>query len=131
MKRTLTLIIALMALVVLSACEPEEKKGNFNPDNLPQTRWEGDLKFYDGGRLKSTSEVTIRFDSLSEGKLFQKRSGSSSKESYDFSYTATGSSITFDCPVINGRWSVSDYNSTTMKLTLEPSRNGVMVLAIK
>ena len=39
--------------------------------------------------------------------------------------------ITFDCPVINGSWSVSDYNPSTMKLTLEPTKTGVMVLSIK
>ncbi len=128
MKRILTFIFAF---VFLTACDPADKAEVFNPESLPQTKWEGDLKFYEGGRLKSSSSVTLRFDSLSEGKFFQKRSGSSTKENYDFSYNASGQTITFDCPVINGRWSVSDYNSVTMELTLEPSRNGVMILSIK
>lgn len=127
MKRLLTIIFALAALV---ACNPDDTT-EFNPSNLPQTKWEGELKLYDGGRLKSSSTVTLRFDTASNGKLFQKRSGTGAKEEYDFSYTAKGQTIRFDCPVISGQWSVSDYNSTTMKLTLEPSKNGVMILSIK
>ena len=128
MKRILTIILAIVAI---TACDPADKSDVFNPESLSQTKWEGDLKFYEGGRLKSTSSVTLRFDSLSEGVFYQKRSGSPTKESYNFTYNVSGQYVTFDCPVINGKWSVSDYNSTTMKLTLEPSKNGVMVLAIK
>ena len=128
MKRLLTIIFALAALI---ACNPEEKKDTFSPSVLPQTKWEGELKQYEGGRLKSSSTVTLRFDTASNGKLFQKRSGNGSKEEYDFSYSANNQMITFDCPVINGSWSVSDYNPSTMKLTLEPTKTGVMVLSIK
>lgn len=127
MKRILTIILALAALI---ACNPDDAT-QFDPSNLPQTKWEGDLKLYEGGRLKSSSTVTLRFDTASSGKLFQKRSGTSAKDEYDFKYSAKGQTISFDCPVINGLWSVSDYNSTTMKLTLEPSKNGTMTLSIK
>ena len=128
MKRILTIILAIMAI---TACDPADKSDVFNPESLLQTKWEGDLKFYEGGRLKSSSTVTLRFDSMTEGEFFQKRSGSPTKENYEFIYKVSGQTITFDSPVINGSWSVSDYNSVTMKLTLEPSRNGVMILSVK
>lgn len=127
MKRLLTIIFALAAII---ACNPDDTT-KFDPSNLPQTKWEGELKLYEGGRLKTSSTVTLRFDTASNGKLFQKRSGAGAKEEYDFNYTAKGQTISFDCPVINGSWSISDYNSTTMKLTLEPTKNGVMILSIK
>lgn len=127
MKRIFTIILALAALV---ACNPDDKL-EFNASQLPQTKWEGELKLYEGDRLKSSSSVTLRFDTATSGEFFQKRSSSSQKESYDFTYTASGKIIRFDCPVISGSWSVSDYNAQTMKLTLEPGKNGVMILGIK
>jgi hypothetical protein len=127
MKRILTIIFAVMALV---ACNKKEEI-KFNASILPQTKWEGELKLYDADKLKSSSTVTLRFDTASNGKLFQKRSGAGKKDEYDFSYSAKGQVITFDCPVINGSWSVSDYNTSTMRLTLEPSKTGVMILSIK
>lgn len=128
MKRILTIIFAIAAL---AACNPDDKLPEFNPSDLPQTKWEGELKFYEADRLKSSSSVTLRFDTSSSGEFFQKRTGAGSKENYDFGYSVQGKTITFDCPVISGSWSVSNYNSNTMKLTLEPSKNGVMTLSIK
>lgn len=127
MKRILTIIFAVMALV---ACKKNDEI-KFNGADLPQTKWEGELKLYDADKLKSSSTVTLRFDTASNGKMFQKRSGAGKKDEYDFSYSAKGQTITFDCPVINGSWSVSDYNTSTMKLTLEPSKSGVMILSRK
>ena len=127
MKRILTIIFALAALI---ACNPDDET-RFDASNLPQTKWEGELKLYEAGRLKNSSSVTLRFDTTSDGKFFQKRSGTSGKDEYDFRYSVAGKKISFDCPVIYGSWSVSDYNSSTMKLTLEPSGNGVMILSLK
>lgn len=128
MKRILTIILAIAAFV---ACNPDDDKLEFNPSQLPGTKWEGELKLYEGNRLESASTVTLRFDTADSGEFFQKRSGSGNKENYRFSYTAKGNMLSFDCPVISGSWSVSDYNSQTMKLTLEPSKNGVMFLSVK
>ena len=128
MKRFLTLILAL---VTLAACKPDEDTSSFNAETLIGTKWEGDLKFYESGRLKSSSQVTFYFDSISSGRFIQKRSESSGKESYEFSYSVNNEKITFDCPVISGLWSVSNYNASSMVFTLEPSRNGVMTLSLK
>lgn len=128
MKRFLTLILAL---VTLAACKPDEDTTSFNAENLIGTKWEGDLKLYESGRLKSSSQVTFNFDSASTGRFIQKRSVSSGKENYEFSYSVNNEKITFDCPVISGLWSVSNYTASSMALTLEPSRNGVMTLSLK
>ena len=127
MKRILTIILAVAAL---ASCHPDDKL-QFDPTSLPQTKWEGELKFYEADRLKSSSTVTLRFDSASAGEFFQKRNGSGSKENYGFNYSVTENRISFDCPVISGSWSVSEYTANTMKLTLEPGKNGVMLLSLK
>lgn len=128
MKRFFTLIIAL---VTLAACGPEENTASFDAEDIIGTKWEGELKFYESGRLKSNSAATIRFDSASAGQFTQKRNGASGKENFDFSYSVKGERITFDCPVINGTWSISNYSASTMVLSLEPSKNGVMTLYLK
>lgn len=129
MKRILTIILAAVALV---ACDPDSNKveNEFNAENIVNTKWEGTLKNIEGSAVKSTADVTLRFDSASAGKFSQKRSGSSSKESYDLSYSVSGKKITFDCPVISGTWEVSNYTDKTMVLTLLPGKNGIMTLGI-
>lgn len=129
MKKILTIILAVFAL---TACDPNENSATeFNAENIVNTKWEGTLKNIEGSAVKSTSDVTLRFDTASAGKFSQKRSGATSKESYDMSYSISGKKITFDCPVISGTWEVTGYTDQTMLLTLLPSKNGIMTLAIK
>lgn len=129
MKKILTIILAVFAL---TACDPNENSATeFNAENIVNTKWEGTLKNIEGSAVKSTSEVTLRFDTASAGKFSQKRSGATSKESYDMSYSISGKKITFDCPVISGTWEVTGYTDQTMLLTLLPSKNGIMTLVIK
>lgn len=128
MKKILTIILAVFAL---TACDPNENSATeFNAENLVNTKWEGTLKNIENSAIKGTSDVTLRFDTASAGKFSQKRSGSSSKESYDFSYSVSGKRINFDCPVISGTWEVTGYTDKTMSLTLLPSKNGIMTLVI-
>ncbi len=100
MKRILTIIFAVFAL---TACDPADKKveNQLNAENIVDTKWEGTLKNIEGSTVKSTADVTLRFDSASAGRFTQKRSGATSKESYDLSYSISDMKITFDCPVIN------------------------------
>ena len=129
MKKILTIILAVFAL---TACDPNENSATeFNAENIVNTKWEGTLKNIEGSAVKSTSDVTLRFDTASAGKFSQKRSGATSKESYDMSYSISGKKITFDCPVISGTWEVTGYTDQTMLLTLLPSKNGIMTLVIK
>ena len=129
MKKILTIILAVFAL---TACDPNENSATeFNAENIVNTKWEGTLKYIEGSAVKSTSDVTLRFDTASAGKFSQKRSGATSKESYDMSYSISGKKITFDCPVISGTWEVTGYTDQTMLLTLLPSKNGIMTLVIK
>ena len=129
MKKILTIILAVFAL---TACDPNENSATeFNAENIVNTKWEGTLKNIEGSAVKSTSDVTLRFDTASAGKFSQKRSGATSKESYDMSYSISGKKITFDCPVISGTWEVTGYTDQTMLLTLLPSKNGIMTLARK
>ena len=129
MKKILTIILAVFAL---TACDPNENSATeFNAENIVNTKWEGTLKYIEGSAVKSTSDVTLRFDTASAGKFSQKRSGATSKETYDMSYSISGKKITFDCPVISGTWEVTGYTDQTMLLTLLPSKNGIMTLVIK
>lgn len=129
MKKILTIILAVFAL---TACDPNENSATeFSAENLVSTKWEGTLKNIEGSAVKSTSDISLRFDTASAGKFSQKRSGSSSKETYDLSYSVSDKRITFDCPVISGTWEVTGYTDQTMVLTLLPSKNGIMTLVIK
>jgi hypothetical protein len=128
MKKILTIILAVFAL---TACDPNENSATeFNAENLVNTKWEGTLKNIENSAVKGTSDVTLRFDTASAGKFSQKRSGSSSNEAYDFSYSVSGKRINFDCPVISGTWEVTGYTDKTMPLALLPSKNGIMTLVI-
>jgi hypothetical protein len=129
MKRILTIILAAVAL---AACDPSEKKieNEFNAENIVDTKWGGILKNVEGSAVKSTADVTLRFDSPSAGRFTQKRSGAPTKESYDFTYSISGKRITFDCPSISGTWEVSNHTDKTMMLTLLPSKNSIMTLGI-
>lgn len=129
MKKFLAIILAAFAF---TACDPENTSTTeFNAENLISTKWDGTLKNVEGSAVKSTSEVTLRFDSSSTGKFTQKRQGSTSKESYDLTYSVSGKKISFDCPVISGTWEVSNYTEQTMTLTLQPSNKGIMTLVIR
>lgn len=126
MKRIFAIIFAVYAF---AACAPDNNSTmEFKAESIVDTKWNGSLKIIDGTAVKSNSEVTVRFVTENSGKFTQKRSGSSSKESYDLSYSVSGKTITFDCPVINGTWEVTNYMEQTMTLTLQPSRNSIMTL---
>ncbi|MBR5300057.1 MAG: hypothetical protein IKU36_07390 [Bacteroidales bacterium] len=129
MKRILTIIFAALAL---AACDPADKKAEnqFNAEDIVNTKWEGTLKNIEGSTVKSTADVTLRFDSATIGRFTQKRSGATSKESYDLSYSISDMKITFDCPVISGTWEVSNYTEQSMVLTLLPAKNSIMTLSI-
>lgn len=126
MKKFLAIILAAFAF---AACDPDEKSATeFKAENIIDTKWNGTLKTVEGSVVKGTSDVTLRFTTAEAGKLTQKRSGSGSKESYDLTYSVSGKKITFDCPVINGTWEVTNYAEQAMTLTLLPSKTGIMTL---
>lgn len=126
MKRILSIILAAFALL---SCDPAEKTNDsFSADNILDTRWKGTWRSLQGSIIKEQSEVTLKFTSADKGTFIQKRSSSPSKDSYQMQYAVSGKNITFDCPVINGTWAVSDYTEKTMTLTLLPDKNGIMIL---
>ena len=128
MKRFLAIIMAALAF---AACDPDDKSATeFKAENIIDTKWEGTLKNVEGSAVKNTADVALRFDSATAGRFTQKRSGATSKESYDLSYSISDMKITFDCPVINGTWEVSNYTDKTMTLTLLPSKSSIMTLGI-
>lgn len=129
MKRFLAIIMAALAF---AACDPSEKKieNEFNAENIIDTKWEGTLKNVEGSAVKSTADVTLRFDSSSTGRFTQKRSGAPTKESYDFTYSVSGKRITFDCPGISGTWEVENYTEQAMIMTLLPSKSSILTLGI-
>ena len=129
MKRILTIILAA---VTLAACDPADKQAEneFSAENIVNTKWEGTLKNIEGAAVKSTADVTLRFNSSSVGRFTQKRSGAPTKESYDFTYSISGKKITFDCPAISGTWEVQNYTEQAMILTLLPSKSSIMTLGI-
>jgi len=125
MKRIITILIAALAL---AACDEKTNTAEFSADAIYGTRWDGSLKVVEGGVAKNTSEVTLKFNTGDSGQLIQKRSGVSSKDVYEMSYSVSGKNISFDCPVISGTWSVSAYTEQAMTLTLQPGKQSVMTL---
>lgn len=128
MKRIFAIIIAM---ATLAACGPEEAKNLFTADKLPGTKWDGTLKEMEGKVVKSTSEVTIRFNTASEGQLTHKDKGAAGKETYQMSYSVSGQNISVDCPIINGTWAVSNYTDQSMTLTILPGKNKTMSLMLQ
>lgn len=125
MKKILTII---MTIVAMMACNPVDDTITFNPEDLTGTRWEGPLKEVEGKVVKTTSQVTIRFNTISEGQMTNRRNGATGKESYEMSWSSSGQKIVIDCPVINGTWEVSAYTDKTMTLTILPDRNKIINL---
>ena len=128
MKRIFAIIVAM---ATLAACGPEEAKNLFTADKLPGTNWDGTLKEMEGKVVKSTSEVTIRFNTASEGQLTHKDKGAAGKETYQMSYSVSGQNISVDCPIINGTWAVSNYTDQSMTLTILPGKNKTMSLMLQ
>ena len=85
----------------------------------------------EGKVVKSTSEVTIRFNTASEGQLTHKDKGAAGKETYQMSYSVSGQNISVDCPIINGTWAVSNYTDQSMTLTILPGKNKTMSLMLQ
>lgn len=127
MKRILTIILAAFAL---AACDPDSKNDNsFKAENLIQTSWEGSLQIVQGSTVSGTSQVTLHFNTADSGQMIQKRSGATSKDKYDMTYSVSGKKITFDCPVISGTWEVTGYIDGAMTLSLLPNKKSIMNLA--
>lgn len=126
MKRILTIILAAFAL---AACDPDSKNENsFKAENLINTSWDGSLQIVQGNTVSGTSQVTLHFNTADSGQLIQKRSGVTSKDKYDMTYSVSGKRITFDCPVISGTWEVTGYMDGAMTLSLLPNKKGTMNL---
>lgn len=126
MRKIFAIILAALAF---AACDPNEDKGtDFKAENLVATRWEGNLQNVQGGVVSKSSAITLLFNTSDSGQMIQKKSGSTSKDQYDMTYTVSGKKITFDCPIISGTWEVSGYTDQIMSLTLLPSRNSMMTL---
>ena len=126
MKRILSIILATFAII---ACDPaEENTTSFSEENIENTRWKGVWKRTEGSMVKEQADVTLKFFSSGTGSFSQKRSSTTSKQTYDMKYEISGKNITFDCPVIDGTWEVTGYTETAMTLTLLPNRNGLLIL---
>ena len=126
MKRILSIILATFAII---ACDPaEENTTSFSEENIENTRWKGVWKRTEGSMVKEQADVTLKFISSGTGSFSQKRSSTTSKQTYDMKYEISGKNITFDCPVIDGTWEVTGYTETAMTLTLLPNRNGLLIL---
>lgn len=126
MKRILTIILAAFAL---AACDPDSKNENsFKAENLINTSWDGTLQIVQGNTVSGSSQVTLHFNTADSGQLIQKRSGVTSKDKYDMTYSVSGKRITFDCPVISGTWEVTGYMDGAMTLSLLPNKKGTMNL---
>ena len=126
MKRILSIILATFAII---ACDPaEENATSFSEENIENTRWKGVWKRTEGSMVKEQADVTLKFISSGTGSFSQKRSATTSKQTYDMKYEISGKNITFDCPVIDGTWEVTGYTETAMTLTLLPNRNGLLIL---
>lgn len=126
MKRILSIILAAFAII---SCDPAEKDTtSFSEENIENTRWKGVWKRTEGSMIKEQADVTLKFFSSGTGTLSQKGSSTISKQTYDLTYRISGKNITFDCPVIDGTWEVSEYTGNAMVLTLLPNKNGLMTL---
>lgn len=122
MKRILTFIIAIAAM---TACE-KENTNEFSADILPGTRWEGTLTTASSGSSSSTS-LTVSFRDASTGSITAKTASTQRVETHQMSYSVKGKTITFECPVINGIWTVTEYDSTRRTMILKDRSNTLML----
>lgn len=122
MKRIMTILIALAAL---TACEKTDTN-DFSETMLPGTRWEGMLTTANGA-TSTSSDVNLTFRNASQGSASVRNFSTQKMETYQMTYSVTGKTITFECPVINGIWNVKEYNSTERTMVLK-DRNNTLAL---
>ena len=126
MKRILSII--LVAFAIIACDQTDDNTTSFSEENIENTRWKGVWKRTEGSMVKEQADVTLKFITSGNGTFSQKRSATTSKQTYDMKYEISGKNITFDCPVIDGTWEVTGYTETAMTLTLLPSKNGLLIL---
>lgn len=122
MKKILTVLIAALAL---AACKPDDKV-SFNEEAIADTQWEGTFQKVQNNLAKDLYDIKITFENGGRGKVTLKKSGGS-KTTNEIKWDVEGESIAFEAPEIAGKWTVKDYNGTTMSLS---SNIGYMTLAI-
>ncbi|MDR2810710.1 MAG: hypothetical protein LBB84_09200 [Tannerellaceae bacterium] len=118
-----TKILSWVLLISISAfsfvsCDKEDKDNFvFSVESLKQTTWEGTelvTSVTDGEQVKEANSVLIQFFTTNEGQCVLKTRYET--EVREFNYVIEGKIMEIDGDVLNGKWTLLNFNKDKMIL---------------
>jgi len=109
------LIISISVFSFISCDKDDKKDFVFSDSALKQTTWKGTELVTNGDQVIEESSVLIQFFTANKGQYILKEEGYET-EVYDFKYVIEGKIMEIDGAVLNGKWTLLDFDKDKMVL---------------